>query len=69
MCYYVRFLNQVKLNLNQNSIVSSEIKGLLTVLSSHSKLKSLNLSNCQLKSCEINQVAIHFKENEIFTVC
>ena len=42
------FKNISKLNLSYNIIVSKEIKKLLLILSSHTKLKSLDLSNCQL---------------------
>ena len=51
-----QFMNIVKLNLSGNNVVSKEINKLLSVLSSHTKLKSLDLSNCQLHSNEINQI-------------
>ena len=45
-----------KLNFRCNSVVSKEIKQLIPILSSHTNLKSLDLSNCQLKFKKVNQI-------------
>ena len=51
-----QFKNISKLNFSYNSVVSKGIKQLLPILSSHTNLKSINLSNCQLKPNEISQI-------------
>ena len=51
-----------KVNFSCNSVVSKGIKQLLPILSSHSNLKSLNLSNCQLKPNKIHQILRILKE-------
>ena len=60
--FYIKLINCPqfrkisKLNFSCNSVVSKEIKQLLPILSSHSNLKSLDLSNCKLKSNEVTQI-------------
>ena len=51
-----QFKKITKLNISQNSVISKEIKQLLPILSSHTYLNSLKLSNCQLKPNEVNQI-------------
>ena len=51
-----QFKNISNLNFSHNSIVSKEIKQLLPILSSHTKLKSLDLSSCRLQSYEVDQL-------------
>ena len=45
-----------KLNFSQNSVISEVIEELISILSFHTNFKSLDLSNCQLKSNEVNQI-------------